>query len=222
MPVTVGTQYASTAKGSIWCANTQPIPKSPAQRPVRPTRWETDLETETNTDDHTPEPGSSQRAKRRKFQHPEIPSDNGNSTRDLLLLSTAAAQLSPANPARHNLESGPPQTRGSGLAQEALLAQDGVRSNEAAPDSPPAPDGPASDDQPASAPIFSRIMYPSHESQTRPQSPSTADASPENQNGVTTGITVRSVCAALQLSKATYDLLSVPSPNRLPAFSISS
>ncbi|KAH6649215.1 fungal-specific transcription factor domain-containing protein [Chaetomium tenue] len=50
-------------------------------------------------------------------------------------------------------------------------------------------------------------MYPSHESQTRPQSPSTAGASPENQHGVTSRITARSVCAALQLSRATYNLL---------------
>lgn len=155
-------------------------------------------------------PGS-WRAKRRKVQHSPSPPDNRNSSRDLFLLSTAAAQLSPANPTRHNPESSLLPTHGSDRTQDALLAQGDVPLRDAAPDSLPSAGGSTGDDQPPSAPIFSRIMYPSHESQTRPQSPSTAGASPENQHGVTAGITVRSVCAALQLSRATYNMLSVDS-----------
>ncbi|KAK4197636.1 putative fungal-specific transcription factor [Triangularia verruculosa] len=60
--------------------------------------------------------------------------------------------------------------------------------------------------QPTSAPIFSRIMYPSHEAQTRPQSPSTVDASPGHQDNAIP-ITVQTVCDALKISRATYDLL---------------
>jgi hypothetical protein len=157
-----------------------------------------------------PKAGSSQRSKRRKLQHDPKPPDISNSSRDLLLLSTAAAQLSPANPTqRHNPEPTLSPTRGGGLSQHALLTQDDIHSHEVVSNSLPSAGGPPSDDQPGSVPIFSRIMYPSHESQTRPQSPSTAGASPENQNGVTGGTTVRSVCVALHLSRATYNLLSV-------------
>ncbi|KAK0666799.1 putative fungal-specific transcription factor [Cercophora samala] len=60
--------------------------------------------------------------------------------------------------------------------------------------------------QPTSAPIFSRIMYPSHEAQTRPQSPSTVDASPGHQDNAIP-ITVQTVCDALRISRATYDVL---------------
>ncbi|KAH6844518.1 fungal-specific transcription factor domain-containing protein [Chaetomium sp. MPI-CAGE-AT-0009] len=63
-------------------------------------------------------------------------------------------------------------------------------------------------------------MHPSHESQTRPQSPSTADASPENQDGVTGGITVQSVCVALHLSRATYNLLMEYYFTNMTAFSL--
>jgi hypothetical protein len=49
-------------------------------------------------------------------------------------------------------------------------------------------------------------MYPSHEAQTRPQSPSTVDTPPDNQNGAGR-ITVQRVCAALKISKDTYDML---------------
>lgn len=57
-----------------------------------------------------------------------------------------------------------------------------------------------------SAPIFSRIMYPSHEAQTRPQSPSTVDT-PSDRQGGGPRITVQSVCDALKITKATYDML---------------
>ncbi|KAK4671665.1 hypothetical protein QC764_607830 [Podospora pseudoanserina] len=60
--------------------------------------------------------------------------------------------------------------------------------------------------QPTSAPIFSRIMYPSHEAQTRPQSPSTVDASPGHQDNAIP-ITIQTVCDALRISRATYDVL---------------
>jgi hypothetical protein len=50
-------------------------------------------------------------------------------------------------------------------------------------------------------------MYPSHEAHTRPQSPSTVDASPGNHDGPATVITVQSVCEALAITKAAYDLM---------------
>jgi hypothetical protein len=50
-------------------------------------------------------------------------------------------------------------------------------------------------------------MYPSHEVQTRPQSPSVVDTSPAHENRMPSGITVQSVCDALSISRATYDLL---------------
>ncbi|KAK0726521.1 hypothetical protein B0T21DRAFT_385744 [Apiosordaria backusii] len=49
-------------------------------------------------------------------------------------------------------------------------------------------------------------MYPSHEAQTRPQSPSTVDASPGHQDNPIP-ITVQTVCDALKISRGVYDLL---------------
>ncbi|KAK4182350.1 putative fungal-specific transcription factor [Podospora australis] len=72
----------------------------------------------------------------------------------------------------------------------------------------------------ATAPLFSRIMYPSHEAQTRPQSPSTVDAvSPENQDA-TARITVESVCNALRISRNTYDMLMEAYFANMTAFSL--
>lgn len=53
------------------------------------------------------------------------------------------------------------------------------------------------------APIFSRIMYPSHEAQTRPQTPSpVADVVVEQPT-----VAVQSVLEALRISRETYDML---------------
>ncbi|KAK3386870.1 hypothetical protein B0H63DRAFT_141729 [Podospora didyma] len=62
-------------------------------------------------------------------------------------------------------------------------------------------------------------MYPSHESQTRPQSPSTADT-PHSQRGAGNGITVRSVCAALKISTATYEMLMDAYFSNMTSFSL--
>ncbi|KAK3987196.1 putative fungal-specific transcription factor [Cladorrhinum sp. PSN332] len=69
------------------------------------------------------------------------------------------------------------------------------------------------------APIFSRIMYPSHEAQTRPQSPSTVDTPSDHQGGGPK-ITVQSVCEALKITKATYDMLMTSYFNNMTAFSL--
>ncbi|KAK0631379.1 fungal-specific transcription factor domain-containing protein [Immersiella caudata] len=60
-------------------------------------------------------------------------------------------------------------------------------------------------------------MYPSHEAQTRPQSPSTVDTPPENGVG---RINVQSVCAALKISKETYDMLMESYFANMTAFSL--
>ncbi|KAK4161038.1 putative fungal-specific transcription factor [Cladorrhinum sp. PSN259] len=69
------------------------------------------------------------------------------------------------------------------------------------------------------APIFSRIMYPSHESLTRPQSPSTVDTPSDHQGGGPK-ITVQSVCESLKINKATYDTLMTSYFNNMTAFSL--
>lgn len=58
------------------------------------------------------------------------------------------------------------------------------------------------------APSLAQIMYPSHELQTRPQSPSTPDPSPERPNKGPK-ITVESVCEGLKISADTYTFLYV-------------
>ncbi|OIW27061.1 hypothetical protein CONLIGDRAFT_656283 [Coniochaeta ligniaria NRRL 30616] len=61
-------------------------------------------------------------------------------------------------------------------------------------------------------------MYPSHEAQTRPQSPSTVDTPPGlHQHG---GVTVDSVCAALKISRGTYDMLMDSYFTNMTAFSL--
>ncbi|KAK0657879.1 fungal-specific transcription factor domain-containing protein [Cercophora newfieldiana] len=62
-------------------------------------------------------------------------------------------------------------------------------------------------------------MYPSHEAQTRPQSPSTIDTPPDHQNAAGR-ITVQSVCAALKISKDTYNMLMESYFANMTAFSL--
>ncbi|KAK4458074.1 hypothetical protein QBC42DRAFT_341255 [Cladorrhinum samala] len=62
-------------------------------------------------------------------------------------------------------------------------------------------------------------MYPSHEAQTRPPSPSTADT-PSARRGEEPRITVQSVCDALKITKATYDMLMTSYFNNMTAFSL--
>ncbi|KAK3937784.1 putative fungal-specific transcription factor [Diplogelasinospora grovesii] len=85
--------------------------------------------------------------------------------------------------------------------------------------SPSAPNDGANSDP--SAPIFSQIMYPSHESQTRPQSPSTVDAaSPEQQRGAVPAVTIEGVCEALRISKDEYRFLMESYFANIVAFSL--
>ncbi|KAK3322654.1 hypothetical protein B0H66DRAFT_574762 [Apodospora peruviana] len=63
-------------------------------------------------------------------------------------------------------------------------------------------------------------MYPSHEAQTRPQSPSTVDASPPGHQDSAVKITIQSVCTALKISRATYDMLMTSYFANMTAFSL--
>ncbi|KAK4156195.1 hypothetical protein C8A00DRAFT_12865 [Chaetomidium leptoderma] len=63
-------------------------------------------------------------------------------------------------------------------------------------------------------------MYPSHEAQTRPQSPSTVYTSPGHQDGGAVGITVQSVCGALQIPRTAYDMLMESYFTNMTAFSL--
>ncbi|KAK1758583.1 hypothetical protein QBC47DRAFT_295255 [Echria macrotheca] len=62
-------------------------------------------------------------------------------------------------------------------------------------------------------------MYPSHEAQTRPQSPSTVDTSPDRAPRAS-GITVDSVCERLGISRPIYDLLMGSYFDNMTAFSL--
>jgi hypothetical protein len=51
-------------------------------------------------------------------------------------------------------------------------------------------------------------MYPSHEAQTRPQSPTNVDITRDHRDHrVASGISVQSVCHALGISESLYDVL---------------
>ncbi|KAK4032701.1 putative fungal-specific transcription factor [Parachaetomium inaequale] len=164
-----------------------------------------------------PKTGSLQKAKRRRLNHSSGASSSGHG---LASLSAAAGLAASADPARRNSESALSPTSCYSVAEDDSRARDDVQAHVAVPAEPP----PASDQpdagHPTSVPIFSRIMYPSHEAQTRPQSPSTVDASPGNQDGVATGITVQSVCEALSISRATYDLLMDSYFTNMTSFSL--
>lgn len=67
-------------------------------------------------------------------------------------------------------------------------------------------------------PLFSRIMYPSHDAQTRPPSPSTPDESPPDDDAVPPfGVTVDSVCESLKISRVLHDKLYAPLSSLLRA-----
>ncbi|KAK0726085.1 hypothetical protein B0H67DRAFT_572307 [Lasiosphaeris hirsuta] len=74
--------------------------------------------------------------------------------------------------------------------------------------------------RPTSAPTFSRIMYPSHEAQTRPQTPSNLDATLHSHQDGAVGINISSVCAALKISRATYDMLMDSYFTNMTSFSL--
>lgn len=56
------------------------------------------------------------------------------------------------------------------------------------------------------APIFSQIMYPSHEAQTRPQSPAPSGY-PIASSSTAPTITVETVCVGLGITVDTYTCL---------------
>jgi len=134
--------------------------------------------------------GTLQRAKRRRLE-----SESGGSSQDVPV--SAPRQAVTFDPIRN-----------------ATISSTGSYTHDASRSHPiTTPDDVAGASSPASpsttkghptAPIFSRLMYPSHEAQTRPQSPSTVDTSPSLRHGA---ITVDSVCAGLKISRETYAML---------------
>ncbi|KXX78987.1 hypothetical protein MMYC01_206283 [Madurella mycetomatis] len=62
-------------------------------------------------------------------------------------------------------------------------------------------------------------MYPSHEAQTRPQSPSTVDTPPGHRDRAS-GITAQSICEALKISRVTYDMLMASYFTNMTSFSL--
>lgn len=56
-------------------------------------------------------------------------------------------------------------------------------------------------------PEFSQIMYPSHDVQTRPQSPSGHEAIPRVAGQTSADVSVTSVCKGLGISRPVYDAL---------------
>lgn len=134
------------------------------------------------------------RAKRRRLGDP--PSSSRLRSGDEISVS-AATQAASFDPARRN--SAASSVGGS------ISLDDGNNTLEEGPGISSPPSGrPRS--HVTSAPIFSRIMYPSHEAQTRPQSPSTVDTPPGHRDRAS-GITVQSICEALKISRVTYDML---------------
>ncbi|KAK3342130.1 hypothetical protein B0T25DRAFT_594390 [Lasiosphaeria hispida] len=62
-------------------------------------------------------------------------------------------------------------------------------------------------------------MYPSHEAQTRPQTPSNVETLHQHRDGAV-GINITSVCAALKISRATYDMLMESYFTNMTSFSL--
>ncbi|GAB1319454.1 hypothetical protein MFIFM68171_09664 [Madurella fahalii] len=62
-------------------------------------------------------------------------------------------------------------------------------------------------------------MYPSHEAQTRPQTPSTVDTPPGHRDGASR-ITIQSVCEALKISRVAYDMLMASYFTNMTSFSL--
>ncbi len=146
--------------------------------------------------------GSLQRAKRRKLDHP--PARRGSSARDSTVPLSTGGHVDFVDSARP-----PSQSAVSPATQDGALPRDPVSGSEAGPAAPssPTPQEAAADAHPTSAPIFSRIMYPSHEAQTRPQSPTNVDITRGHRDRVAGGISVQSVCDALNISEDLYDVL---------------
>ncbi|KAJ9131360.1 hypothetical protein NKR23_g11737 [Pleurostoma richardsiae] len=75
-------------------------------------------------------------------------------------------------------------------------------------ETPSVASGAAQDDgaNPPGAPTFSQIMYPSHETQTRPQSPSVYGPSPDKPKGPSKE-DIKTVCEGLKISNGAYRAL---------------
>ncbi|KAK3898786.1 putative fungal-specific transcription factor, partial [Staphylotrichum tortipilum] len=157
---------------------------------------------------------SLQRAKRRKLDHP--PGLRGSTARDSTAPLPTGGHVDFVDSARP-----PSQSAVSPTAQDGALPRDPVSVSEGGPAAPSSPAGQESaESHPTSAPIFSRIMYPSHGAQTRPQSPTNVDITRGPRDRVAGGISVQSVCDALGISEALYDVLMESYFTNMTSFSL--
>lgn len=170
----------------------------------------------THAEKPGPKTGSLQGIKRRRLDHYASTSTSGI---DSLLNAAGVGHAAAAALPRRNSVASLPSPNWP--RQDAVHPQGEIHvatSEGGASGSSPASVRPPTTSQPTSAPIFSQIMYPSHEAQTRPQTPSTVDTPPANQTAAR--VTPLSVCVALKIPKETYDMLMEAYFANMTAFSL--